>query len=192
MHRMYKETYKDLVHGTDVESAKNIIENGFDIKGGSDSWCGKGIYFYDIKKKAWWAADRKCREIEKITGKKVDKTILFADIIDICDKDIFDMRAYKDLQHFENIVRPMLKDYRFDISGLDENERIIQLRSMLISFYAHEEKKKLIIGHFKQRPQPMYEHAIAFSDSLNMVFGIETIYCVKDKGIIKNVRQGGS
>ena len=42
-----------------------------------------------------------------------------------------------------------------------------------------------------QRPQPLYEYAIEFADSLDMVFGIETIYCVKDIGIISNIRIGG-
>lgn len=33
----------------------------------------------------------------------------------------------------------------------------------------------------------MYEHAIEFSNNLDMIFGIETIYCVKDKDIIENI-----
>lgn len=33
----------------------------------------------------------------------------------------------------------------------------------------------------------MYEHAIEFSNSLDMIFGIETIYCVKDSNIIENI-----
>ena len=47
---MYKETYRELSHGTDEESAEKIKANGFEIRGRSDSWCGSGIYFYDIKK----------------------------------------------------------------------------------------------------------------------------------------------
>lgn len=50
---MYKETYRDLSHGTDEVSAEKIKNEGFKITGRSDSWCGKGAYFYDIKKKAW-------------------------------------------------------------------------------------------------------------------------------------------
>ena len=49
-----------------------------------------------------------------------------------------------------------------------------------------------MIGHFRQRPQPLYEHAIKFADSLDMIFGIETIYCVKDTSIVSNIRLGGS
>ena len=62
---------------------------------------------------------------------------------------------------------------------------------MLISYYSDKNNKKLIIGNFRQRPQPLYEHAIEFSNSLDMIFGIETIYCVKDTGIIENIREGG-
>ena len=90
---MYKETYRELSHGTDEESAEKIKANGFEIRGRSDSWCGSGIYFYDIKKKAWWAANRKCEEIRKETGKKFKPAVLFADIIDIDDDKIFDLRA---------------------------------------------------------------------------------------------------
>ena len=57
--KKYKETYRELSHGTDMESATIIRNNGFKISERSDSWCGPGIYFYDIKKKAWWAARRK-------------------------------------------------------------------------------------------------------------------------------------
>ena len=82
---IYKETYKDLCHGTDKESAVKIKIEGFKMKGGLDSWCGKGVYFYDIKKKAWWAAGRKCEEIRKATRKKVSPTVLYADIIGLND-----------------------------------------------------------------------------------------------------------
>lgn len=185
---MYKETYKELSHGTDEESARRIKENGFEIRGRSDSWCGKGVYFYDIKKKAWWSAMRKCDEIKRETGKKVKPTVIFVDIIDIDDKNIFDLRAHKDLCDFEEEIKELLGNGKFVISqAKDEVERVILLRSMLISYYADKKGKKLIIGNFRQRPQPKYEHAIEFSNSLDMIFGIETIYCVKDKSIIENI-----
>ena len=43
--KKYKETYRELSHGTDVESATIIRNNGFKISERSDSWCGPGIYF---------------------------------------------------------------------------------------------------------------------------------------------------
>lgn len=146
-----------------------------------------GVYFYDIKKKAWWAANRKCEEIKRKTGKKVKPTVLFADIRDIDDEQIFDLRAYKDLCDFESKVANLFGEYSFKIEGENEHEKLVQLRAMLISYYADRNNKKLIIGNFRQRPQPMYEHAIEFSNSLDMIFGIETIYCVKDKNIIHNI-----
>ena len=166
--KKYKETYRELSHGTDVESATIIRNNGFKISERSDSWCGPGIYFYD-------------------TGKKVEPTVLFADIIDIETDKIFDLRAYKDLCDFEEKITPLLGEYSFELSGMNETEKIIQLRSLFISYYAEKNDKKLIIGNFRQRPQPMYEHAIEFSNSLDMIFGIETIYCVKDSNIIENI-----
>ena len=126
-------------------------------------------------------------EIKKETGKKVEPTVLFADIIDIETDKIFDLRAYKDLCDFEEKITPLLGEYSFELSGMNETEKIIQLRSLFISYYAEKNDKKLIIGNFRQRPQPMYEHAIEFSNSLDMIFGIETIYCVKDSNIIENI-----
>ena len=82
----------------------------------------------------------------------------------------------------------MFGEYSFELSEIDDAEKIIKLRSLFISYYADRNGKKLIIGNFRQRPQPMYEHAIEFSNSLDMIFGIETIYCVKDKNIIENIR----
>lgn len=97
------------------------------------------------------------------------------------------------MDDFESFVNSTLSDdYKIIIEGVDDEvERKILLRSMLISFYAKEKHCKLVIGNFKQRPQPLYEHTIEFADSLDMVFGVETIYCVKDTGIISNIRIGG-
>ena len=184
---MYKETYRELSHGTDEESAAKIKANGFEIRGRSDSWCGKGIYFYDIKKKAWWAASRKCAEMKKKTGRKFKPTVLFADIINIDDDKIFDLRAYKDLCDFEQEISQLFGEYSFELSGTKDVEKIIRLRAIFISYFADKNGKKLVIGNFQQRPQPIYEHAIEFSNNLDMIFGIETIYCVKDKNIIKNI-----
>lgn len=188
----YKETYRGLSHGTDEISAKSILADGFELRGDDDSWCGKGIYFYDIKKKAWWAANRKCSEIKKETGNLVKPTVLFADILDIDDERILDLRAHQDLCDFEEYIKPLFGEYKFKIAGLENsNDEIIKFRSILISYYSDKNNKKLIVGNFRQRPQPKYEHAIEFSNSLDMIFGIETIYCVKDRDIIQNVYEGG-
>ena len=106
--------------------------------------------------------------------------------------ETFDLRVKKDLEKFEEFVNLILpKKEKIIISEIDDAERKIRLRSALISFYAKETQCKLVIGSFRQRPQPLYEHAIEFANSLDMVFGIETIYCVKDTGIISNIRIGG-
>lgn len=189
----YTESYYSLSHGTDEQSAQDIISNGFALKGDLTSWCGKGAYFYDIKSKAWWAANRKCAEIKQKEFRKVKPVILLADIEDISKNDTFDLRVKNDLEHFESFVNELLNNEdKIEIQGVeDEIERKIALRAMLISFYADVEKCKLVIGNFRQRPQPLYEHAIEFSNSLDMIFGIETIYCVKDTSIISNIRLGG-
>ncbi len=188
---VYKETYQNLYHGTDAETARKIEKTGFEIRGCVGSWCGKGVYFYDVKRKAWWAAARKCREIKNKTNRKIKPDILLADIVDLEDDKIFDMRIHTDICDFEEKTKFLFEDgSKIKIEGIeDENERIIILRSIMISYYAHETGKKLVIGQFEQRPQEDYNHIKEFSSNLNIVFGIETIYCVKDKSIIKNVRR---
>lgn len=190
----YTENYYSLSHGTDEQSAKNIVSNGFVLKGDTTSWCGEGVYFYDIKAKAWWAANRKCQEIKKQNkSQKVKPAIILVDIENIPKKETFDLRVKKDLKEFDIFIKNITVDnYQIKIDEADnEFERKILLRSMLISFYAKEMHCKLVIGNFKQRPQSLNENAIKFADSLDMVFGIETIYCVKDISIISNVRLGG-
>lgn len=186
---MYTETFRDLCHGTDVISANKIKKNGFVLSKADGNWCGEGVYFYDIKAKAWWAADRKCRQIKEMTGKKIQSAVIFADIIDIDKEKIFDMRVHKDLCNFEEFVSRILSGKEVHIQEInDEHERIIQLRAMFIAYYTQTFQKKLVIGHFRQRVQPLYEHAIEFAQKLDMVFGIETIYCVKDNTILENIR----
>lgn len=189
----YTESYYELSHGTDQQSAEKIVSDGFMIEGNSTSWCGKGAYFYDIKNKAWWAANRKCEQIEKDEKRKCKPAIVFADIIDIPLEDIFDLRVKKNLEDFEAYIQPIFEGFNEIVLDEvdDEVERKIMLRAMLISYYADDNNFKLVIGHFRQRPQPLYEHAIEFANSLDMIFGIETIYCVKDTAIISNIRLGG-
>lgn len=189
----YTESYYNLSHGTDIESAEDIKTNGFALRGDKTSWCGEGVYFYDIKAKAWWAAKRKCNELKQKGKGSIKATVILADIEDIYKDETFDLRVKKDLDDFESFVNLILSENdKILIEGVDDEvERKIVLRSLLISFYAKEKHCKLVIGNFKQRPQPLYEHTIEFADSLDMVFGVETIYCVKDTGIISNIRIGG-
>lgn len=189
----YTESYYNLSHGTDKISAENIKTKGFVLSGDETSWCGEGVYFYDIKAKAWWAADRKCNELKQKGFSGVKAAVILADIENIYKDDTFDLRVKKNLEDFECFVNLMLqRKKQIKIADVDDEvERKIRLRSALISFYAKETQCKLVIGNFRQRPQPLYEHAIEFANSLDMVFGIETIYCVKDTGIISNIRIGG-
>lgn len=186
---MYCETYRDLCHGTTEANAENIQENGFQYSKSADSWCGTGIYFYDIKAKAWWAASRKCNELKQTEGKKEKPALVMVDIIDIPKADIFDLRSYADMCEFEAFIKPLLGKGTFSIESIEDDvEKIIYLRALLVSFFSSEKGKKLLVGNFKQRPQEKYEHMLVFADSLDIIFGIETIYCVKDRDIINNIR----
>lgn len=94
-------------------SANKIKENGFLLSKADENWCGDGIYFYDIKAKAWWAANRKCRQIKEKTGKKIQSAVVFADIIDIDKEKIFDMRVHRDLCSFEECVSQICPRIRY-------------------------------------------------------------------------------
>ena len=91
---VYTESYRDLCHGTDTCSAEKIRKDGFLSSTAKSNWCGDGTYFYDIKAKAWWAAHRKCRQIQKDTGIKLKAEVIFADIININKKDIYPYNAF--------------------------------------------------------------------------------------------------
>lgn len=186
----YKETYRDLCHGTDEKSAEKIKREGFILSEAKGNWCGSGIYFYDIKSKAWWSANRTCREIQKRTGEKVSPKVVFADIVDLPVDEIFDLRVHKDLCEFQNKIQPLLDTANagIKIAGIeDETERIIALRSMLIDYYASSKNVKLVIGIFRQRPQGKYNIALDFANNLQIIFGVETIYCVKEQQILRNI-----
>ena len=65
------------------------------------------------------------------------------------------------------------------------------MRSWLIEFYAKTNNKRMVIGIFRQRPQADYAEAIEFANGLDIIFGVETIYCVKDASIITIIGTGG-
>lgn len=181
-----KESFLGLYHGTDEVSAKIIKENGFELSKAEGNWCGCGVYFYDVKDKAWWAAKRKCEQIKKERRIKLKSSVVVADIIDVPKSDIFDLRSKSNLDEFEKTIRPILNGVSLSLhDDTNEEERIIKLRSALIQFFADKHNKKIVVGHFKQRYQPEYLHTKIFTDKLDIVFGIETIYCVKDKNLIE-------
>ena len=184
----YTESFNNLCHGTDAESAKSIRDNGFRMSSAKGNWCGEGVYFYDIKSKAWWSANRTCSQIKAHYGKKTKPDVVFADIIDL-DKDyIFDLRSDKDLLDFKQLVDETLIGKHLTIEGVNDFDQIIQLRSMLIGFYAKNKGKKLVVGLFRQVDRQDREIENHFANQLLLVFGAETIYCVKDCSIIQNIR----
>lgn len=91
----YTESYYNLSHGTDNVSAEDIKTNGFALRGDKTSWCGEGVYFYDIKAKAWWAAKRKCNELKQKGKGSIKATVILADIEDIYKDETFDLRVKK-------------------------------------------------------------------------------------------------
>ena len=104
-------------------------------------------------------------------------------------EEIFDLRSAADLADFEKVISPMINEMEFTINELpNDQEKIISLRAMLISFYAKRFNKRLVVGIFEQREQRKYKHIMEFAAGLNIVFGVETIYCVRDISILQNIR----
>ena len=185
----YKETYTNLYHGTTEDAANCIVSSQKFLPSSDDNWCGAGIYFYDIKSKALWAAKRKCLEQQELSGIKHKHTYVNADIVDLDKELILDLRTYSDVQQFANFVDRILAEGDFNIAGdLDSTEMQIKKRAILISFYAQQCGKKLIIGHFRQVENPKFVDVQAAAERLQLVVGVETIYCVKDSCIISNIR----
>lgn len=192
-----------LFHGTTSESAMSISNDNC-IYPSDDGWCGKGVYFYDNKAKAYWSADRTCRKQEKESGNKFKSAIICADLIDINVKWIFDLRTSSGLAELKNIFDEFIEDSgenntieiadKSDDSSNSENEaekKKRKLRAMLISYFADKFGKKLVIGYFKQENKENQKDAYQIADEWDLAFGIEAIYCVKDISIIQNISMGG-
>lgn len=185
----YKETYKNLYHGTTVEAANKIIETQKFIPSGPNNWCGTGIYFYDIKSKALWAARRKCYELKKATGVSYQHTCVYTDIVDLPKECILDLRDPKDLRQFTEEVNEILEADNFDIAGdIDPQDKLIILRSLILSYFANKHRKKLIVGMFYQREQSQISELVPKANAWQLAVGIETIYCVKDDTILSEIR----
>ena len=100
-----------------------------------------------------------------------------------------DLRSYNDLVSFAEFVDQVLAESGLGIADdLDPDEKLIKIRALLISIYAQERQKKLVIGHFRQKTNSVYADGQSLADGLQLVIGIETIYCVKDSSIVSNIR----
>ncbi|MBQ6325510.1 MAG: hypothetical protein IJI26_05530 [Clostridia bacterium] len=188
--REFTESFLTLYHGTDEEAAKKILCEGFILSRPENSWCGAGVYFYDIKAKAWWSANRTCADKRNRTKNKYKPAVIYAEVKNIPKSEIFDLRVYRDLVDFETYVK-QLDGYDLNCEGMDDQELVIRMRSWLIEFYAKTNNKRMVIGIFRQRPQADYAEAIEFANGLDIIFGVETIYCVKDASIITIIGTGG-
>lgn len=188
MPKCYTETYLNLYHGTTVEAASSIIKTNKFIYSNGGNWCGEGVYFYDNKSKAMWAANRKCNEIKNTEGKKCKPTYVTADIIELPKKFVLDLRSHTDVVQFGHFVNEILAEGSFDIEeDITEKDKLIVIRAALLSLFAKEKKKKLIIGNFKQNYQPALDNAFLIANDWQLVIGVETIYCVKDSCILTNI-----
>ena len=185
----YTESYKDLYHGTTEAYAEEIVSSQEFIPS-TKGWCGAGVYFYDVKAKAWWSAARTCGELRKKGEFGVKPAVVIADVSSLNREQILDLRSPDKLQDFATFVNDVLCEFDFDIvEGLSESEVFDYKRAMLLSFYCSENNKQLVIGYFKQKDQTKLEDKKAFADAWELVVGIETIYCVKDTSIIYNIRR---
>lgn len=193
MKSKYIESYEGLCHGTTSSYAQIIKKDGFLIKGDNSSWCGPGIYFYIDRSKAYWAAQRKCREINiKTKSNKETPVVINADIINIEVTKILDLRRRNDLESLNIMIRDFDSQcVQLENEGeteLTEDDKIIILRSMYISFYCAQNKKELVIGEFEQRNTNYNEHIHKFAEKFKIVYGNELIYCAKNSNIISNIR----
>lgn len=187
------EKYINLYHGTTAEFANSIIESQ-QFTPSSGGWCGNGVYFYDIKAKAWWSANRTCR------SECVDKpAVVVADLREIDRTSILDLRDPKSLERFALYTERLLSESdcgwriaELETDNVDEFEKICKIRALLLNFYCTQHNIKVVIGYFQQRPSNSIEaDTKKFSDDWFLAIGIETIYCVKDASIIYNIRETG-
>lgn len=182
-----------LYHGTTREFKKQILEEGFRDSTAQSSWCGNGVYFYDIKDKAWWAANRKASEIGKKQQCKVQSAVITVGIENLNSECICDLRDPKQMHNLQELANNLMSDEGDKLSilngdsPLNDDEQLIILRSMLIGFYAQEQGFKLVIGNFEQRDREEYKAIKEFASKIKMMTCVELIYCVKDKSVISKM-----
>ena len=185
----YTESYNNLYHGTTRTNADNILKTQ-EFKKSKGGWCGPGVYFYDIKSKAWWSASRTCREIKKNYGKQESSEVLRADISNLNKEHILDLRTFADIKKLSAFVDKFLSKFSFDIQGnLSEFDIITKKRELLLAFFCDENNIKFVVGCFKQRPQEDKETEYETASNWNLVVGVETIFCARDTSIISNIRR---
>ncbi len=176
---MRTESYTNLYHGTSDYYIHNILSDGF--KPSKKGWCGKGVYFYNIKGKAWWSANRTCNMIKNDTGIKTKPCIIIVDVNDVSQKDILDFRDVKECIIFEKYILENFPDFNIDNDNFDMR---IRLQSALIDFYTKENNIVLVIGNFEQNNKAT-QIKPTFINKLTIVPYIETIFCVKNTDCIK-------
>lgn len=184
----YVEKYEDLYHGTLEEYAREIVATQKFVPS-KEGWCGKGIYFYDNKAKAWWSANRTRENARRKGNVGAVADIVIADIKQLARSCILDLRSPEDLEKFANFVNQFLKDDDFKIETKDGKEEKKIKRAMLLSFYCKENNIKLIIGYFQQQSRDRIETLKPFADTWQLAIGIETIYCAKEPTIVCNIRR---
>lgn len=185
----YTESYYNLYHGTTHTNAENILKEQ-QFRKSKSGWCGSGVYFYDIKSKAWWSAKRTCRDIKITSGNREERDVLRADILNLNKKYILDLRTFEDIKKLAAFVDSFLRDFNFDIQeDLNEFDRITKKREMLLAFFCEENDIKFVVGCFKQRPQDNNKSEYETASNWNLVIGAETIYCARDESIISNIRR---
>ena len=189
MRGSYIESYKDLYHGTIESYAQQIVDTKAFIPS-REGWCGVGVYFYDIRSKAWWSAKRTCEQERKKGNAACAPSVVIADIKPINRMSILDLRSPDDLQKFADFVDEFLAEENFEIEEeMSENERLRLKRALLLNFFCEENNQKLVVGYFKQQPRQEINETRIFAEAWQLAIGIETIYCVKDTSIIENIRR---
>lgn len=184
MKESYKESFTNLVHGT-TENKGNQIINSQNFIPSETGWCGFGVYFYDIRAKAYWSANRTCSIEKENTGNRYKPMLVFADVLNIKRRDVLDLRSLECLKKFVKFASDLLNNENATI--LSKAKGLHNLRAILLDYYCQENKIKLVVGHFRQ--ENVREEINLLADEWELVVGIETIYCVKDNSIISNIRK---
>lgn len=189
MRSSYIESYKDLYHGTTEEYAAQIVDTQTFIPS-ETGWCGKGVYFYDNKAKAWWSAQRTCYQ-ERKRGKKAKADVVIADIPQLSRSVILDLRTKEDMIVFADYVEMFFSEVTdfYIVEKMSEKDCLEKKRAMLLNFFCKENNRQLIIGYFKQEHKEEIQPVEPFASAWQLAIGIETIYCAKIPKIVKNIRR---
>lgn len=170
----------EAYHGTDLNSAQNILKTDFIYRANKEHWLGNGIYFYmDLSLAKWWTSNP-----SRKFGVRVNSPAILNVKLKLQDDEILDLRKLDDYNQFINLYYdeyiPLLKLGILEIPPVNQ----YQIRCSFCDYLEEQYGLKAIIGNFSLLSQPYLPSRYKLFTKAMKLYYIETQLCVFDTDCI--------